>query len=76
MNKHVQIRDMPEATHRKLKMRAAEEGLSISEYMKRLVERELKKPSWADYAARMRLLEPLDLPESSAEMIRRERDSR
>jgi len=76
MNKHVQIRDMPEATHRKLKMRAAEEGLSISEYMKRLVERELKKPSWAEYAVRMRRLEPLDLPESSAEMIRRGRDSR
>jgi plasmid stability protein len=76
MNKHVQIRSLPEPMHRKLKARAAEEGLSISEYLKRLIDRDLKRPGWAEIEARMKRLTPIALPESTAEMIRRERDSR
>lgn len=76
MNKHVQIRDMPEPLHRKLKVRAAERGMSISEYLKRLIDADLKKPSWEEYFRRAEKLKPLDLPESSADLIRRERDSR
>ena len=76
MNKHVQIRSLPEATHRKLKMKAAERGLSISDYLRRLIDEELKKPSWDEIEARMKKLAPIQLPESTAAMIRRERDSR
>ena len=76
MNKHVQIRNMPEPTHRKLKARAAEQGLSISEYLKRLIDSDLKKPSWDEMVRRMKALEPMELPISSAELIRHERDSR
>ncbi len=76
MNKHVQIRSLPEATHRKLKMKAAEQGLSISDFLRRLIEEELKKPSWDEIRERMRKLPPVELAETSAAMIRRERDSR
>lgn len=76
MNKHVQIRDLPEATHRRLKIRAATENLSMTDYVKRLIERDLERPSWEDIEARMKSLPPLALPESTADMIRRERDSR
>ena len=76
MNKHVQIRSLPEAAHRKLKVRAAKEGLSMSDYLKRLIDRDLERPSWDEVKARMRKLTPLDLPETTAEMIRHERDSR
>lgn len=76
MNKHVQIREIPEKTHRKLKMRAAEEGLSMSDYLKRLIERDLQRPRWSEIKARMEKLTPVELPESTAEMIRRERDAR
>jgi hypothetical protein len=62
--------------HRKLKARAAEDGVSMSEYLKRLIERDLTRPNWASLKARMAALEPLDLPETTAEMIRHERDSR
>ena len=41
MNKFVQIRSLPEATHRKLKIKAAERGLSISDYVRRLIEQDL-----------------------------------
>jgi plasmid stability protein len=76
MNKHVQIREIPAAMHRKLKARAAEEGVSMSEYLKRLIERDLKRPNWAEIKARMNDMGPIDLKESPADMIRRERDSR
>lgn len=76
MNKHIQIREIPEKTHRKIKARAAEEGLSMSDYLKRLIDREMEKPSWDEMVRRMKALEPIDLPETTAAMVRRERDSR
>lgn len=77
MNKHIQIREIPDETHRKLKARAAAEGMSMSDYLKRLIERDLKRPDWATMVRRMEAMEPLDI--SSAEivrMVREERDSR
>jgi len=50
MNKHIQIREVPEETHRALKARAASQGLSMSDYIKRLIERELQRPDWATMA--------------------------
>jgi plasmid stability protein len=76
MNKHIQIREVPEKTHRKLKMRAASEGVSMSDYLKRLIERELQRPSWDDIEARMNRMKPVNLSKSTAELVRFERDSR
>ena len=76
MNKHVQIRNLPGPEHRKLKERAAARGVTITEYVKRLIANDLAKPSWDDIAQRIGKLEPLDLPETTAEMIRYERNSR
>ncbi len=76
MSKHVQIREIPEEMHRKLKMRAAAEGLSMSEYLKRLIERDLKRPDWGAIEARMAKMPPITLTESVVDMVRRERDSR
>lgn len=76
MNKHVQIRELPEAVHTKLKIRAAAEGISMSDYLKRLIEQDLKRPSWDEIEARMARMKPVTLSESTADMVRRERDSR
>ena len=77
MNKHIQIREVSDETHRKLKARAAAEGMSMSDYLKRLIDQDLKKPDWATMVRRMEAMESLDI--SSAEIvrtIREERDSR
>lgn len=42
MSKMIQIRDVPDEVHRALKVRAAAEGLSLSDYIKRDLE-ELSK---------------------------------
>jgi plasmid stability protein len=76
MNKHLQIREIPEATHRALKSRAAAEGLSMSDYLKRLIDRDLKRPSWDEIEARMKAMQAVTLEETAAEAVRRERDVR
>jgi hypothetical protein len=74
MNKHVQIRNLAGVEHRKLKQRAAAQGLTITEYVKRLIAEDLSRPSWEEIAERLSKLDPLALPESTSEMIRVERD--
>lgn len=76
MNKHIQIREIPEETHRALKARAAAEGISMSDYLKRLIERDLKRPDWASIRAQLATMEPIELSVSTAQIIREEREGR
>jgi hypothetical protein len=48
----------------------------MSDYLKRLIERELQRPSWDDIEARMNRMKPVNLSKSTAELVRFERDSR
>ncbi|HUP48364.1 MAG TPA: hypothetical protein VNA04_06200 [Thermoanaerobaculia bacterium] len=43
----VQIRNMPDAMHRKLKARAAESGLSFSDYLLRELRKVAEQPTLA-----------------------------
>jgi antitoxin FitA len=76
MNKHVQIRNLPEATHRKLKTRAASRGMTITDYVKDLVDQDLAFPSNAEIVERLRKLPQVDIGDTAAEMVRQDRDSR
>lgn len=76
MNKHIQIREIPEETHRALKLRATSLGLSMSDYLKRLIDRDLKRPDWKSIETRVGQMTPLDLPVSVTDIVREERDSR
>lgn len=49
----IQIRNVPEAVHRTLKMRAAAEGASLSDYVLRDVERLARTPTAEELAARI-----------------------
>jgi plasmid stability protein len=48
MSKMIQIRDVPDSVHRALRMRAADAGLSLSEYLRRELERLSKERSVAE----------------------------
>lgn len=76
MNKHIQIREIPEATHRALKARAAALGISMSDYLRRLIEQDLKRPDWVSIKARLAVMEPIDPPVSTTTIIREARDGR
>jgi hypothetical protein len=71
----IQIRDVPEATHRLLAERATRSGLSLSEFLRRELDVLARLPStdeWLDEVAR---LEPTAGP-PMAELIAEEREER
>ncbi|HEY3434196.1 MAG TPA: toxin-antitoxin system HicB family antitoxin [Solirubrobacterales bacterium] len=52
MSKMIQIRNVPDALHRELKMRAAAAGMSLSDYIKRELDRRSRKSTIREIRAR------------------------
>ena len=67
MSKMIQIRNVPEPVHRRLKSKAAESGLTLSDYLLRLAERDAARPSIAELSARIRARGAIKLPEGAVE---------
>ncbi len=72
----LQIRNVPDHLHRKLKARAALAGMSMSEYALRELSKALERPTRAELLARLAELPSPELDPSPAEVIREERDGR
>ena len=75
MSKMIQIRNVPDDVHRKLKVRAAEKGMSLSDYLLAELEEIAELPTLEEWVARVRRLPPVRTEESSAAVIRRARDA-
>lgn len=71
----VQIRDVPEDVHRRLKARAAVAGVSLSEFLRSELERSLAAPTTEELLAMLDDLEPITAGEPPAATIRRMRDA-
>ena len=76
MSKMIQIRNVPDDVHRTLKVRAAEAGLSLSDYLLRQVERSAKRPTIEEVLTRIKRDGSVNPRESSAKAIRAEREAR
>jgi len=74
--KMIQIRNVPDAVHRKLKARAAMAGMSLSDFLLREMEAISKLPSREEMLDRLSRLAPVIPSESAADAVRAERDSR
>jgi plasmid stability protein len=72
----VQIRNVPDDLHRKLKARAALAGMSISEYLLREIERSLARPTPGELLERLQSQERVTLTSSVVEAVRAEREGR
>lgn len=72
----VQVRDLPEEAHRTLKARAAREGRTLSDYLRRELVKLAERPTPEDFWKRLAEREPVELDESPADMIRAERAER
>jgi plasmid stability protein len=72
----VQIRNVPPEFHRRLKARAAIEGMSMSDYVMRELRKALERPARQEILARLRAQPVRRLTRDAAEVIRAERDSR
>jgi antitoxin FitA len=72
----IQIRNVPDALHRRLKARAAMAGMSLSDYLLDEVRRVAEQPTIDELRARLASRSRVTLRESPAEAVRAERDNR
>lgn len=72
----IQLRHVPDALHRKLKARAAMEGLSLSGYVLRQIREVAERPTMQEMLERLARRTPVRVSMPPAEVIRQERDSR
>lgn len=76
MQSMIQIRNVPEALHRKLKADAAFAGQSLSAYLLTLLNQLAQRPSPAEMRRRLEQRSEVALKTSPAAAVRAERDSR
>ena len=76
MHKMIQIRNVPEPLHRKLKARAAMAGTSLSAYLLEQITAQASVPTPQELTARLERLEPITPREDVVETLQRVRDER
>lgn len=74
MSKMIQLRNVPEQLHRKLKVRAATEGLSLSDYLLKEIRRAADRPTLTELSDRLQQRAKVVPKMSPAEAVRAERD--
>lgn len=70
----IQIRNVPDELHRRLKSRAALAGMSLSDYLLQEIRHAAERPTIEEFRARLRQRPSVTLSVSPAEIIRAERD--
>jgi plasmid stability protein len=76
MSKMIQLRNVPDDLHRKLKSRAAMAGLSLSDYLLREVQRVAERPTVAELRQRLAQRPPVNPRTIPAKAVRAEREQR
>ncbi|MDE2907402.1 MAG: hypothetical protein OXQ28_15105 [Acidobacteriota bacterium] len=76
MTTMIRIRNVPESLHQRLKARAAMEGVSMSLYVRRQIEKALARPSRNELLGAIREQPQPSLGRSPAEVLREERGRR
>lgn len=73
MSKMIQLRNVPDELHRKLKVRAAETGMTLSDYLLREIEWVAERPTLAELSERLEALGPIELGDLPEKLIRERR---
>jgi plasmid stability protein len=74
MSKMIQLRNVPDQLHRKLKARAVTQGRSLSDYLLEEIRRAADRPTLAEMAERLQHRAKTALKLSPEEAVRAERD--
>jgi plasmid stability protein len=72
----IQIRNVPDALHRRLKSRAALAGMSLSDYLLQQIREVAERPTIEELRARLARRSTVVLSVDTADAVRAERDSR
>ena len=73
MSRMLQIRNVPDDVHRRLKARAALSGMTMSDFVLREIEQSLARPTRDEIFARIAELPPIELDPTPAEVVREDR---
>jgi plasmid stability protein len=76
MSKMIQIRNVPDDVHRRLRIRAAREGVTLSELLAREARRLSEQPGLEEMRERLLSRRHPRLSVPPAQVIREERDGR
>jgi len=76
MSKMIQIRDVDDQVHRTLKARAAREGMSLSDLIKRELERAVERPTVREWLELTQQAKPIAAKRSAAKVVRELREQR
>ena len=76
MSAMIQIRNVPNGLHRRLKARAALAGMSLSDYLLKEIRRVAERPTLEELHERLQARSSLTPTLSPTEAVRAERDSR
>jgi antitoxin FitA len=76
MSATIQIRNVPDALHRRLKSRAALAGMSLSDYLLQQIREVTERPTIEELRARLARRSTVTLSVDTADAVRAERDSR
>jgi antitoxin FitA len=76
MSKMIQVRDVPDQLHATLKARAASQGMSLSDFIKKELERTAERPSMREWLEMTRRAKPIPAKRSAAQIVRELRDAR
>jgi antitoxin FitA len=76
MSTMIQIRNVPEPIHRKLKARAAMAGMSLSDYLLAELRRSTERPARQDLLERLARRSPVAPRVAPAAAVRAERERR
>jgi plasmid stability protein len=76
MSKMIQIRNVPDALHRRLRARAALAGMTLSDYLRQELERSAEQLPVSELRERLSATPPAIVRETAADAVRSERDGR
>ncbi len=76
MSKMIQVRNVPDELHRELKVRAAQAGMSLSDFILRELQVLAERPTREELLRRIRSRAPVELEESIPDVLRAEREAR
>ncbi len=75
MSKMIQIRNVPDGLHRKLKVRAAQAGMTLSDYLLREIRHVANRPELKDLLKRIERRGPAQVSQAPSEIVRSEREA-
>ncbi|HEV3455213.1 MAG TPA: hypothetical protein VHG32_01575 [Thermoanaerobaculia bacterium] len=72
---HLQIRDLPDELHQKLRQRAAARGLSLRQYALEILREHSQQPTIDEWLDGLRLLTPVTISTPSARAVQQGREA-